>query len=96
MRFIDGVGTTYLQIDMTEIWMMADDSKRFYENLKKALNVFVVSNQENISILLSEYVGIKIKEKMFTKKIIYPETEEEVISLLCGYSWIEKVPWEKE
>jgi len=96
IRFIDSIEATYLHIDMTEIWMMADDFNTFYENLKKALNVFIISDQEKISILLNEYVGITIKDKLFTKKNIHPETEEDIISLLCGYSWSGEVPWEKD
>lgn len=95
MKFIDSIKAPYLQIDMTEIWMMADDLNVFNENLKKALNVFSRLNQNDISVLLNEYVGIKVQKKLFTKKIIHPEAEKEIVSLLCGYSWIKEVPWEK-
>lgn len=95
IKFIDSIEAKYLQIDMTEIWIMVDEFNIFCENLKKALSVFTGSNQADISILLNEYVGIKVQKKLFTKKIIQPETEKEIVSLLCGYSWVKEVPWEK-
>ncbi|WP_038288152.1 hypothetical protein [Acetivibrio straminisolvens] len=92
---LQDINLNYIFLDMDEIRMMENDTENFDRKLKEILNSLDDFNSNKFDILMKDFVGIQIKEGILDKEISHPKYKEEIIHLLCGYSWIRKVPWEE-
>lgn len=81
---------------MTEIWIMADSLEQYNKDLIEGLKILDSGRLDilNYQKIFKNFVGLDIKKGFLSNSIICPEIYEDIVSLLCGYSWIKEVPWE--
>lgn len=94
LKLLNEVNESYLHVDLAEIWIMESDSNIFEANIRSALSAVESGNKQNLNVLLDKFVGMKIQTGLLFNKIIHPNSEDEIICMLCGYSWFRKVSWE--
>lgn len=87
--------TKYIHVDMTEIWIMSDNSEKFERDLRLSLSAVDGAEQLLWNVLLREFAGIKMRSRLFSKekKITYPDTIDGIKSILAGSNWDGTLPW---
>jgi len=89
------IRTKHIHVEMTEIWIMADDSEKFEKDLGISLSAVDGTENSFWNVLIREFAGIEIRSGLFSKgkKITYPDTEDGIKSILAGYDWNRKFKW---
>ncbi|GCF09144.1 hypothetical protein [Dictyobacter arantiisoli] len=95
LRFLKGLAPhpalppKYVHIDLTELWMMSDDTEQFTKDLRMAVSAVDRTDRALWDVLIEEFVGIVMRSGFFSKekKITYPKTVDGIQSLLTGYDW---------
>ncbi|GEM_PF-1473997 len=95
INLLQNINLMYIHLDMDEIRMMADNEDEYDLKLKEVLASVDNLTLYNSNILLEYFSGIEIEKSLFGIKINNPKSDEEIVSFLCGNSWIRKVTWEK-
>lgn len=87
--------TKYMHVDMTEIWIMSDDSEKFEKDLRISLSAADGTENSFWNVLIREFAGIEMRSGLFSKekKITYPDTVDGIKSILAGYDWNRNFKW---
>ncbi len=97
LKTINEIDVGYIHMEMSEIWEISNDSELFLSELKTALNT--ISNKKldilNFKKYINNITGLEIEKGNNENIILSPKKKEEIISVLCGFSWIKEVIWEK-